>query len=144
MQAPETFIDLREDGFTRQASPVGARSHPPVQLGRDDDVSARRVVDDGAAKELLARSVRVAVGGVEEVDSGIESPADDRPGALLVERPGAAARHGIAESHTPQTQRGDLQTGPAELAVPHVTSRPSLSMIECNQGLSVSASGGIP
>jgi hypothetical protein len=48
---------------------------------------------------LLARAERVHVGGVEEVDAGVERLLDERARRRLVERPGMRALIGGAEAH---------------------------------------------
>ena len=62
---------------------VGARAHAAVHLGGDDDLVARGHREQRPAGDLFAGAGRVDVGGVEEVDAGVERLPEERLGALL-------------------------------------------------------------
>jgi hypothetical protein len=65
------------------------------------------------ADDLLGLAERVDVGGVDEVDAGIERGVDDADAVVVV---GIAER---PEHHRPETQGADLDAGAAEGAVFH-------------------------
>ena len=65
------------------------------------------------ADDLLGLPARVHIGGVYEVDAGVERPVDDADGDVVIAlAPGA-------EHHRSQTQRGHLDAGPGERAPFH-------------------------
>jgi hypothetical protein len=90
-EALQARVDLREDGLPRQAHAIGALVHPLVDLGRDHDLAAPRVVEQRAADDLLARAGGVDVGGVEEVDAEVERLLQERSARRLAERPDMCA-----------------------------------------------------
>src|SRR4030095_15771242 len=65
------------------------------------------------ADALLGLARRVDVGGVDEVEPGVERPMDDGDRVVVV-----AVAH-PAEHHGAEAQRADLDTGGAERAVAH-------------------------
>ena len=71
--------DLIHDVAARQPDRVRARPHPAAHLGRDDDVLA---LDAEIAQRLAELNLRLAfgidVGGVDEIDAGVEGAVDER------------------------------------------------------------------
>ena len=83
-----------------------------MHLGGEHDVVAA-AAGERLADDLLRLAARVDVGGVDEVDAGVEGRVDDRD-ALVVVRVAPGAEH-----HRPEAERGDLDAGAAERAVVH-------------------------
>ena len=78
-----------------------------------------RLPSSACAEDLLRHAPGIDVGGVEQVDAGLDAAVDQplRPGEVglagLGEHPLAAEGHGA------EGQDGDTQAGTAELAVVH-------------------------
>ena len=72
-----------------------------------------------AADELLALPGGVEVGGVDEVDPGIERLPDQRGRAVLVEVVLEEPARLVAEGHRPEAQLGHDEAGLAEAVVAH-------------------------
>ncbi len=68
----ERRVDRLEHVPARQAAIVGIVGHGAVELGRDHDLMTCLTVVEKAAEDLLAFAQRILVGGVEEIDPGIE------------------------------------------------------------------------
>jgi hypothetical protein len=69
---------------------------------------------------LLRQAVGIDVGGVDEVDAGVEAHVDLAPRALDVRAPDVGELAAPAEGHRPQGERRDLESRTPELAVFHV------------------------
>ena len=75
-----------DDVAARRAAHVRARAGLAEDLGRDDDALARHLqVLQRLADDLFGAAVGVDVGGVDEVDAGIERAADDALGFVLLQ-----------------------------------------------------------
>jgi len=112
-------VDLGEDRLARQPGAVGARPHAPIDLGGDDDLVAAGEIADRAAENLLAVAERIAVGGVEEIDAGVDRFPDKRPAFLLAEAPGVIAAVAATIAHATKADARDVEAGAAELGVFH-------------------------
>jgi hypothetical protein len=91
---------------------IGVVTHWEAHLGRQDDVvptPLERLPDDD-----LGFAPRVRIGGVDEVDPGVERLVDHPAGVVVV---GVAARRPEHERAKPIG--ADLDPGPAECAVLH-------------------------
>src|SRR5688572_33107033 len=112
LEAAQRVLALLDDVAARLAHVVGAFAHLTVELGREHDVVALAVAGEGVTDRLLALAApAVDVGGVDEVDAGVEGAGDDRGGVFGV---GLAAEH-----HGAEAEVGDLHAGPAEETVFH-------------------------
>ena len=102
-QPPERVLHLRDDPAPRVAALVGVVAHRAVDLGGQHDVVApaagQRLADD-----LLGLAARVHVGGVDEVDAGVERAMDDADALVVV---GVAPG---AEHHRAEAERADLRS----------------------------------
>src|SRR5258705_382262 len=58
-EAPQAGVDLHHDCLARQAGAVWSGSHPPVDLGRDDDRVAAGEILHCAAEDLFAAAERI-------------------------------------------------------------------------------------
>ena len=81
--------------------------------------SSRSSRGEGLAHDVLGLAARVDVGGVDEVDPGVERAVDDPDRVVVV---GVAPG---AEHHRPEAQRADLYAGASECAVVHGRSVPA-------------------
>ena len=121
-EAPQRGVDRLHDVLARQALGVGARSHRPMHLGRDHHLRSLGVFLERAADDLLARALRIDVGGVEEIDALLERLANEGARGLFLEHP--FAPFGRAVGHAAET---DLRHLHARLAKLHGLHPPVLS-----------------
>ena len=113
-QALERSLDLTLDGRGGEAALV------EVDLTGDHDVLASDAqIAQGGADVLLARAEAVAVGGVDEVDAGVEGALDDGAGVVRADGPLVEIGAGLAEAHAAETELGDLDAGVSEGGVAH-------------------------
>ena len=73
---------LLHDPAARVAARFGSVAHRAVHLGREDDVVA--AARERLADDLLRLAARVDVGGVDEVDAGVERAVDDADRLVVV------------------------------------------------------------
>src|SRR5918994_1505174 len=108
-KAPEAILATLHYVFAREADVVRAFPHREADLRGQDHV----VTDapERPAGDLLGDAVRVDVSGVHEVAPGIEKPAEDLSGSLLVGL--------LPEGHAPQAQLGDHQPRVPKTCVLH-------------------------
>ena len=103
VQAPQARLDLLHDPAPRVAAPVRALAHRPWNFVASTTSSRRPA---SALPTISSDSPgRVDVGGVDEVDPGVERRVDD-PDRLVVV--GVAPR---AEHHRAEAERADLDAG---------------------------------
>jgi hypothetical protein len=95
-ETPQRVLDRPDDPAPRASAPIRVVAHRHEELrGQDDVVAAafERLADD-----LLGFAGGVDVGGVEEVDSGVERPVDDADRVVVVGvAPGAEHHRAEAE-----------------------------------------------
>jgi len=94
------------------AALVDALAHPVPELGGEHDVVAATL--ERPPDDLLRLAEGVDVGGVDQVDAGVDRLVDDADALVVI---GVAPG---AEHHRAQRQVADLQTGGAPVAVLHV------------------------
>jgi hypothetical protein len=129
---PEAFqarFDCIQDMDPRQADGIGAGPHPAAYLGGDDHIAARDAeVLDGAPQNSLGLAFRIDIGGVDEINAGIDRKAQKLICGSLVEladdRPQLAS---AAEGHRAKANFGNEQAGAAELLVFHCQLVPLLT-----------------
>jgi hypothetical protein len=56
---------------------LGPGAHPAIALGGNDHLVTPREILDRAAEDFFAVAERIAVGGVEEIDPGLERLLDN-------------------------------------------------------------------
>jgi hypothetical protein len=77
-------------------------------------------VFEGLAKGLFALALGVDVGGIEEVDAGVDGGFDELVGSGLIDGAYGSEEAGAAvEGHGAETERGDEEAGVAECLVLH-------------------------
>ena len=91
--------------FLLKAAAVLAGHRRAVDLRRDHCFLAGQKPADKASGEHLALTAVVDVGGVEEGDPALDSPANDRLGIVLGKRPGPLGV--LPKAHHPQTHARD-------------------------------------
>ena len=111
-QPPQRVLDRAHDPAARAALLVGVLAHRAVELGGEDDVVAP-AAGERLADDLLGLALPVDVGGVDEVDPGVERRVDD-PDRLVVI--GVAPR---AEHHRAEAELADGDAGASQLAMLH-------------------------
>ena len=103
VQAAQRVLDRPDDPAPGAALPVGVLAHGAVELGGQDDVVAAAL--EGLADDLLGLALGVDVGGVDEVDAGVQRGVDDADGVVVVGvAPGA--EHHRAEAHLADRDAG--------------------------------------
>jgi hypothetical protein len=105
-------LDLLEDPAPRRTAAVRAVAHRAPELRRQDDLVAT-AAGECLADDLLRLALRVDVGGIDEIDPGVERAVDDAHGIVVV---GVAP---CAEHHRAEAQLRDLHAGASEWAVFH-------------------------
>jgi hypothetical protein len=119
-EPPEALIDRVEDVAARQPGVVDALADPAAHLGRDHQVAAPHAEPaQRLADQPLALALVVDVGGVEEVDAGVERRAqlagDGVDAELADHLPEALA----AVGHGAEAQLRDVEAGLAEAMGAH-------------------------
>ena len=117
-QSPQRVLDRADDPAARVALLVGVLAHRVVELGGEDDVVAA-AAGERLADDLLGLAVPVDVGGVDEVDAGVERRVDDPDRVVVV---GVAPG---AEHHRAEAELADRDACVPELTVFHGHSRSS-------------------
>ena len=118
-EAAEAVVDFGEDRFAREAGAVRVGPHAAVDLGGEHDRIARGHFLEQLADDFFAGAIGVDVGGVEEVDAGVERLLDEGPGFFFRQRPGMGAAVGHAVAHAAETDAGDFEAAVAEAGVLH-------------------------
>src|SRR5690606_11888862 len=95
--------------------PVGRLAHAAMHLGGYDQVVAVTELAQQLADDLLAGAIRVHVGGVEEVDAGVERRLQDRATLVEVHRPRVTTPVGDPEAHGAEADGGHVDAGRTEL-----------------------------
>src|SRR5665647_419826 len=129
-EAAQAGIDGLHDVLTPEPHVVdvagagrGRVAHRAAELGGDHDGLAGDACGlERPPQDLLGLATRVHVGGVEEVDAGVERGAHQRVGAGLVEH--ADAHHTMAEGHGTEAELRDAESAGTQVPVFHpITSR---------------------
>jgi hypothetical protein len=81
-QAPQRVLDLGDYPAARAAAHVGVVAHRHEELGGEHDVVAASL--ERLADDLLRLAGRVDIGGVDEVDAGVERAVDDADRVVVV------------------------------------------------------------
>lgn len=109
-------LDLAQDCLARKMPLI------EVDLACKHDILAPDTqVRKRAAYELLARAMRVDIGGVDEVDALAECLLDDGLGSWLVYDPLVEIGEDLAKAHAAYADAADLDVGLAKLRVFHGT-----------------------
>ncbi len=88
----------------RESLPPDRR--PVIHLGGDNHLVTAGKVAQGAANDLFAAAVGVAICGIEEVDAAFNGVLDKRAAALFRKRPGVSAAVRLAEGHAAEAESG--------------------------------------
>ena len=80
-----------------------------IHLGGDNHLVTAGKVAQGAANDLFAAAVGVAICGIEEVDAAVNGALDDRAAALFRQRPGMISPVRLAKRHASQAKPGHLK-----------------------------------
>jgi hypothetical protein len=105
-QAAQAVLARADDPAPRVSLLVDVVAHPAVHLGGEHHPIP--AAGQGLADDLLRLAGRVHVGGVDEVDPGVQRPLDD-PGRLVMIRIAPGPEH-----HRAQAKRADLHASGAE------------------------------
>ena len=113
-QAAQGVLDLAHDPAAGSAALVRVLAHRHEELRGEEHVVAAALA--APPDDLLGHAAGVDVGGVDEVDAGVEGAVDDAGGVVaVVVAPGA-------EHHRAEAQGTDRYAGAAEGAVFHAGS----------------------
>jgi hypothetical protein len=97
-QTPQRVLDLGDDPAPRDTAAVRIVTHRPPELrGQHDVVAAGGRGPNPLANDLFRLAGGVDVGGVDEVDPGVERAVDD-PDRVLVVGVAPGAEHHRAEA----------------------------------------------
>jgi len=107
VQAAQAVIDGAQD--LRPGQPFGEIADLMVNLRRNDDLITTGKIAQGAAHDLLAAAVGVAIGGVKEVNAALKGAFDDGAAALFWQRPGVIPAVRLAKRHAAQAKSGNLE-----------------------------------
>jgi hypothetical protein len=88
-EAAQRVVDRLQNVLARQAPGIGVGAHRQPDLGGDHHLVAPGHGVEVAPDDLFGGAEGIEVGGVEEVDAGLQRPGDERLGVGLVEHPGA-------------------------------------------------------
>jgi hypothetical protein len=113
-EAAQTVVDFQQDRATRQAGAVRARPHAAMEFGCDHHILAPREVLYRTADDFLRVAIGIDVRRVQEVDAKFKRLLNQRPAAILVQRPGMVAPIRCAVGHASKADAGNLQTGAPE------------------------------
>jgi hypothetical protein len=111
VEATQAVLEGRDQPAAGAATGVAVLAHRQAGLGGEHDVVPPP--GEGLAEHLLGLAGAVDVGGVDQVDAGVEGRADEGVGVGL----GGAAD--LAEVHGAESERTDVDAGAAERAVLH-------------------------
>src|SRR5262249_13883764 len=92
-------IDLGKDRLARQPGAIGTRSHAAVDLGGDHHLISAGEILYRTTENFLAVAERVAIGGIEKIDTGFERFLDEGAALLLAEAPGVVPAVAAAIAH---------------------------------------------
>ena len=116
-EAPQRGVDGVEQVLPGQAAVVRSVAHRKERLRGDHHLIARREVGQRASHDLFTDAAGIHVGGVEEVDAGVERTLDERAAGGLGQYPAAPRRR--SEGHRAQAEARDPQPGPTEIHMVH-------------------------
>src|SRR5271170_1886831 len=113
--------DLIHDMAARQADRVRPRPHPATHFRRDDHVLALDAeVAQGLAELTLGLALRIDVGGVDEIDPGLDCAADERRRPGLIDRAdGAPKARAAVKGHGAETDFRNELARAAKRTVTH-------------------------
>jgi hypothetical protein len=115
----QAVVDLGEDRFARKPGAIGARTHPAVHLGGDDNLVSAREILDRAAEDFFTVAERIAVCGVEEIDARFERLLNEWPALLLREAPGMIPKIAATIAHATEADARNVKASAAELGIFH-------------------------
>jgi hypothetical protein len=92
LQTAQAVLHRLLDGLAREAALMGALAHGSPDLGGQHGLLTSSL--ESPADDLLGLALGVHVGGVDEVEAGLERPVDDADALLVAGVPPAAEHHG--------------------------------------------------
>ncbi len=114
LEATQRVLDLGDDPSPGATAVVGSVVHRHEELRRQHDVIATSL--QGLTDDLLRHAAGVDIGGVDEVDPGVQCVVDDADGV------GAVVVAPRTEHHRAQAQRTYRYPDPSQQSVVHVAS----------------------
>ena len=117
-EAAQTGFAGADEVIARGAEIVGAVAHGEGGFGGDEHAIA--FAGDGFAEDFFGDAVGINVGGVEEIDAGVEADVDEAGGfGDVAAAPGFEEFVAAAKGAGAEAENGDLQAGVAELSEFH-------------------------
>jgi len=112
LQSLQRSLDLPDDPAPGVARLIGVLTHGAMEL-RGEHHAVAAPTGEGPADDLLRLPSRVDIGGVDEVDPGVQGPVDDAGPRLVVGlTPGA-------EHHRAETEGAYMDAGASECSQVH-------------------------
>ena len=127
-KALERIVQLLQDRLAAEARAILPRTGAVIHLGGKDDLIAIGKVSERPADDLLRGAIRINIGGIKEIDSGVERLADSNTTFLFPHRPWMRAAIRLAIGHAAQRKPRDLE--PCLAQVGYI----SLSTLHCIEG----------
>jgi hypothetical protein len=120
LEAAEAGVDGVQNVPARGADVVAAGADATEGLGGEDDVFADDAeVLEGGPEDGLGEALGVNIGGIDEVDAGVEGGPDEGVGGGLILGADGGPEAFAAEGHRAETDVGDEEAGVTEGLVAH-------------------------
>jgi len=116
-QPAEAGVALRHDVHAREPDLVRPVAHPAAHLRGHDDIRPPHA--ERGAEHFFRPADRVDVGGVEEVDAGVQRPMDECVRLLLAEGADRLEHADAPERHGAKTELRDIDAGVREKTMFH-------------------------
>ena len=127
LQPGQAGVDLAQDVAAREAAVVGTIAHGVEHLGAEEDLipHAGSLLLEPGADEGLAPAPAIGVGGVEEVDAGLEGAVHQRERVPLVLALAVELRRRTDAAEVPaaQPEAGDPEAGRSQSSILHAAPR---------------------
>src|SRR5690606_1062696 len=123
-EALQAGVDRRHDVFARQTADIGrgigGRTFDRKKyLGRNDGLIARQHFLYPAPGYDFTGTIRIHIGGVEEIDAGFDGELKKRTRVVGIQNPRMQAIARVAETHATETQARNFEAGAAQRDVIH-------------------------
>jgi hypothetical protein len=125
-QPAKTGLAFGDQMVARQPLVVDAITHREARLGGDEQAAAAPF--HGLAEDFLGAAARVDIGGVDDIDPGVDADVELALRAGHVRRACLGEEGLSAEGHGAEGEDGNFQSGAPEEPIFHVFSPKILSL----------------